>query len=720
MDSSNMRKRLQSHLLYIVTTLILISCQNKTTDNYADIPIDRQALVSRHHPTVHHVDKLSPFTVGNGEFAFTADVTGLQTFMDYYENGISLGTQSHWGWHTCPNPKNYTLEQASNYYDTDGRQVSYASDMTSEAAQWLRANPHRLHLGQVGFQIKGIDGKPIQLDDIGNIHQTLNLWEGILCSNFMIEKDTVIVKTCCHPQLDQIAVRVHSELIHKSRLSVIFHFPYGSLSWGKSSGDWESPDKHETIVLEKRDNFILLERRLDTTKYYMTIHWKGKALFNLLEKHKFILEFSEGEEFELACHFSPELPAYTLPTTQETFKASKEHWKNFWLSGGAIDLSESTDPRAKELERRIVLSQYLMAIQCAGSLPPQETGLTCNSWFGKFHLEMHWWHAVHFVIWGRPQLLEKSLAWYESILPIAKQTAMRQGYDGARWPKMVGPDGSESPSKVGVFLIWQQPHPIYYAELLYRTRKDRATLERYKTIVFETADFMASYAAWDEVQKRYILGPPLIPAQEIYEPESTMNPAFELSYWAFGLKTAQRWRERLGLPRNEKWDHVLAYLSTLPEKNGLYQNTETAMTTFEDEFHRNDHPTLLGAYGMLPNDRIDVDIMRNTLKQVLASWNWNRTWGWDYPLIAMSAARVGEPELAVDALLLDVQKNTYLTNGHNYQDERLTLYLPGNGGLLTAVAMMAAGWDGSPEIHAPGFPTNGNWIVKWEGLSPLP
>jgi protein-glucosylgalactosylhydroxylysine glucosidase len=86
----------------------------------------------------------------------------------------------------------------------------------------------------------------------------------------------------------------------------------------------------------------------------------------------------------------------------------------------------------------------------------------------------------------------------------------------------------------------------------------------------------------------------------------------------------------------------------------------------------------------------------------------------------MTAARVGKPEIAIDALLMDVQKNTYLNNGHNYQDKRLTIYLPGNGGLLTATAMMAAGWDGAPEIHAPGFPQDGSWKVKYEGLSPMP
>ena len=77
-------------------------------------------------------------------------------------------------------------------------------------------------------------------------------------------------------------------------------------------------------------------------------------------------------------------------------------------------------------------------------------------------------------------------------------------------------------------------------------------------------------------------------------------------------------------------------------------------------------------------------------------------------------------EKAVDALFLDSPKNRYLANGHNYQSARLPLYLPGNGGLLTAVAMMAAGWDGCPDRQTPGFPDNGKWHVRWEGLRRAP
>jgi len=190
---------------------------------------------------------------------------------------------------------------------------------------------------------------------------------------------------------------------------------------------------------------------------------------------------------------------------------------------------------------------------------------------------MHWWHAVHSALWDRLELLERSLPWYESILPAAKATAERQGYEGARWPKMVGSDGRESPSNVGVFLTWQQPHPIHYAELCYRAHPDRETLERYQRLVFETAQFMASYPVWDEENHRYVLGPAMIPARESYgsDRSGNLNPTFELACWHWGLETAQKWRQRLGLERMPKWDAVLRGLSCPNIREGVYTGIET-------------------------------------------------------------------------------------------------------------------------------------------------
>jgi len=698
-----------------IFVLALINCHRENISN----SIDRYALVNRHLPVCNNADSLSPFTVGNGDFAFTVGITGLQTLTGFYEKGIPLTTQSNWGWHTFPNDSGYHVRQTYQYFDTYGRSVPYASIMDSKPAKYLRGNPHRLHLGRIGFKKVNENFSDVQISEITDINQVMNIWQGIVKSSFVYNGNEIKIETCAHPELDQIAVRIQSQDLGRISLGIGFDFPYGALVWGKTAYDWNSPERHKSIIINQGKNFAIIKRQLDSTVYYVNIRWNGAANFKEIKKHSYILIIKEDKEFEFTCHFSPKREM-KRDNVSSTFKRSREHWQAFWSSGGAVDLSKSTHPKSMELERRIVLSQYLTAIQCCGSLPPQETGLTVNSWFGKFHLEMHWWHAVHFVLWGRPELLEKSMHWYESILPLAREKAKLQGYDGVRWPKMTSPYGYDSPSSIGVFLIWQQPHPIYFAELLYRNKKDADILNRYKDIVFATADFMASYAHLNKTENRYVLGPPLIPAQEIYKPTETMNPAFELSYWTYGLKTAQRWRERLGLERDKKWDHVLKHLSPIPSNNGFYQNTETAQNTFQDKKQRRDHPTVLGTYGMLPNDDIDMEIMRRTLEQVMLSWDWKHTWGWDYPLVAMTAARVGCPELAIEALLMDVKKNTYLNNGHNYQTDDLPVYLPGNGGLLTAIAMMSAGWDGSPDVQAPGFPQDGNWVVEFEGLKPLP
>lgn len=79
--------------------------------------IDRHALVTRNNPHVETIDTLASLTVGNGEFAYTVDVTGLQTFPEKYRNGVPLGTQSQWGWHSFANPDELRHEETLKSYD---------------------------------------------------------------------------------------------------------------------------------------------------------------------------------------------------------------------------------------------------------------------------------------------------------------------------------------------------------------------------------------------------------------------------------------------------------------------------------------------------------------------------------------------------------------------------------------------------------------------------
>ena len=680
--------------------------------------IDRAALVSRHNPVLTKIEPLSPLSVGNGEFAFTCDVTGLQTFADEYKDAMPLCTMSQWGWHTKPMPeslkgKAYQLTD----YDTYGRKVAYQTGRAGqqELYDYLRENPHRLHLGQIGLLLLKADGSEARSADITDINQKLDLWTGIIESRFKFEGKDVFVKTAAHPASDSMAIAIESELMIQGKLKLRLAFPYGSQTM--QAADWTQPEKHESVlgqstVVKGMNVFTTIERRLDDDGYTVSIsQLSGDGTIKTEKPHHFILTPTLARA-TFVIGFTRKGVEPSWRNAENVFSASSGYWENFWTRGAAVELAGTADPRAAELERRIVLSQYLTAINCSGSLPPQETGLTTNSWYGKFHLEMHWWHAAQFALWNRVALFERSLVYYDRVLPSARERAKQQGYTGARWAKMTDETGRDSPSPIGPLLIWQQPHPIFYAELVYLNKPTRETLRKFKQIVEESAEFMASYAYFDKRTDRYVLGPPVIPAQENHPARETWNPTFELEYWHWGLKKANQWRERLGLRRNPKWDEVVAKLSKLPVRDGVYMAHENCPQTFTE---RNiDHPSMLGALGILTGEMVDRETMRRTLRKVMKEWNWDDTWGWDYPMTAMTAARLGETGTAIDALLLKTPKNGYAANGHNYQRPNLPLYLPGNGGLLYAVALMAAGWKDAPRGNAPGFPKD--WRVKAEGF----
>lgn len=675
--------------------------------------IDRKSLIERNSPHVTAMDAMSSLTVGNGEFAFTVDVTGLQTFPDFYKEGVPLGTQSQWGWHSFPNPEGYRHSETLKSYDFGhGHTELYSTQLNEpqrgkEASNWFRVNPHRLHLGIIGFAGVG-------QSEVSDIDQKLDLWSGIVQSSYKVEGTPVSVRTSCHPDRDMVSAEIKTS----KRLPVALRFPYPTGAHADDACDWGKDSLHVTEPIRVERNSALLRHTLDSTSYYVRVAWTGDVSMRMTGRNECILT-PECDEWCFTVEFSNDNIAPSGLTARQTAEASSRYWDYFWRSGGVVDFSRCTDPRARELERRVVLSQYLLAVQCAGSTPPQETGLTYNSWFGKFHLEMIWWHQAQFALFGHENLLARTLPWYEKAMPIARQIAERQGFEGVRWMKMTDPSGIEAPSKVGSFLIWQQPHLIYLAELLYRADPEADVIEKYASQVEETARFMASFATYDADNNRYTLRG-IIPAQETLRASETVNPPFELSYWHFGLLTANKWRERRGLARNAQWDEIASSLSHLAAKDSLYLAAETAPQTYEDIRFTSDHMAVLAALGVLPQSPLlQFDIMNATFDWIYDNWNWDKTWGWDYPTTAMCATRLGEPEKALNALLMDKRTNTYLPNGHNYQDDRLRCYLPGNGGLLTAIALMTAGWDGC-EVSNPGFPKNGAWDVRWEGIKPLP
>ena len=678
-------------------------------------PIDREAVVKRHRVCTTGTLLKSPAQVGNGKFAFGMDITGLQTF-------VPFNTLSDWSWHSFPLPEGMRAEDYRPVaVETHGKKIAYElrNPDQPELSEWLTKNPHRYNLGRIGFRLLREDGTEAREIDLGNARQEIDLWTGVVYSRFELNRKEVKVRTVCHPDKDMIGVSIESELLNDGNMSIYLDFPYPDGRYFKHYiGRYDTISGHTSTFEKLAPNSVRIARTMDDTHYYATLDWTGPATFSRESEkaHTFLLQPRHTSTFSFTCCFSPEPVADVTEPVASIERKSAASWEKYWRSGAAVDLSGSKDPRWLELERRIVLSQYLMRANESGLFPPQESGLVNNGWFGRFHFEMIWWHGVHYGLWNRMECFDNYLNVYKDFMPKALERAKSEGRSGARWPKCTGNFNREWPGSAHAYLIWHEPHPIYFAEMQYRQKPVPETLEKWKDVVLNTADYMADYLFYDKKTKQYVLGPPVVVVSENTDPLQTINPIFELGYFRYGLRTALEWADRLGLSekRTKKWKEVLSKMAPLPVADGVYTTYEGIPDMWTKYTY--EHPALTGVYGMLPGDGVDQPTFKRTLEKVSKEWQFNRIWGWDFPMLAMAAARTGQPALAIDMLM-------HPSAGFQFDEHGLATggpfpYFPSNGALLTAVAMMCGGWDGS-EGEAPGFPKDGSWTVRYEGFVPM-
>ena len=486
------------------------------------------------------------------------------------------------------------------------------------------------------------DSQPIEINELTDIQQRLNLWNAQIESHFKADGQSVDVITLCEPDKNAVAYRISSPLLKEQQARIGFVFPYPTGRHADDASDWTNTDRHTCRQLAYTEHSTVLEHRIDNTTYYIYMSWEGKANFSSLHAFELI---PHDNELAFSVEYSPVLRDINADKGfrfSDAQKATQKFWHQWWTETAFADFSQCTDPRAKELERRVVLSQYLTRINCANNMPPQETGLTYNSWYGRPHLEMTWWHAVDFALWNQPQVVERMLEWYNNTAaPVAKKIAERQSFKGLRWMKMTDPWAGEAPSNTGSFLIWQQPHYIYMAEEMYRANPTEETLKKYAEQVEATAEFMADFVTYDKTSKRYFLKGETA-MQESMSKDFSYNHPFELAYWQYGLNIANQWRERQGKPRHSQWDDIIRRLSLLPEADGIYTaGLPTGQTNNLSSFDpfdavasgakpavstetfaskcRSDHPAILGACGILPGNKVpytllyDMEKMKATL-----------------------------------------------------------------------------------------------------------
>lgn len=330
---------------------------------------------------------------------------------------------------------------------------------------------------------------------------------------------------------------------------------------------------------------------------------------------------------------------------------------------------------------------------------------------------MYLWHTLPFARWNHFDLYWRSTPnMYTRFLASSFERAAAQGYSGARWGKMTDPTGRSAPGEINSLLIWQQPHPMFFAETEYRAFPNMTTLTKWDAILTATADFMASFAWRNTSTGRYDLGPPMYPASENTNPNATVNPTFELAYWRFGLDIALRWKARQGLPAPAAWMEVRDNLAPLPVIDGTYPIYEGTPGMWTDPATLFDHPAMTAVFGLLPpplsGPPLDMDVVRKTADRIRDSWRLDQSFGWDFPMLAMNALRLGNVTQAIKYLVH--QTFQFDDAGYPLGGERVaTPYFPASSSLLLAVAMMAGGWDGAEGSHFPA-----EWDARVEGFTP--
>lgn len=170
-----MKKPASVIIFFLGSIFLFVSCNQSR--------IDRKALVDRHRIVSTETDPRSPAQVGNGEFAFGVDITGLQTF-------VPFNTMAQWSWHSFPLPEGQQVEDFKKpLMDTYGRQIPYdiPNPEQPELSAWLAANPHRFNLGRIGFKLLRADGSAATAGDLSDTRQEVDMW-----TNFAFEHPALI------------------------------------------------------------------------------------------------------------------------------------------------------------------------------------------------------------------------------------------------------------------------------------------------------------------------------------------------------------------------------------------------------------------------------------------------------------------------------------------------------------------------------------------------
>ena len=255
------------------------------------------------------------------------------------------------------------------------------------------------------------DFRWLQLQEISAADQSLDMWSGVLSSNWSHTDphsqavSEVRVSTAMHADSDTLSTRYSAP----ATLGLGVQLAFCTISRGGGACEWRpfgdpsGPlEEHKTTVLgkssEEGGGRLDLHRENGHDSYAVSCSWAGEGLeLQQTSQHSFALhrppttnaQPEEEVTVEVSCRFElvccvgttgpldpKTLSAKQVPSATSTLASSERGWRDFWESGAFVDIAGATsDAQAFELERRTIQSMFLLRAQEAGSIAPQESAL---------------------------------------------------------------------------------------------------------------------------------------------------------------------------------------------------------------------------------------------------------------------------------------------------------------------------------------------------------
>lgn len=576
------------------------------------------------------IDYINPFSIGNGDFCATLDATSTQTLIDYYKD-IPLTTISNKLWFK----KEINGEVKKTFIDGKG----YMLDKTNqeELFNLKRQYPHKYNLFSYKLVYKGETLNPKYITEVS---QDLDLYYGIVSSTFKYKNEMIRVKSLIYQDNDELQIEIDSS----DNFKLIVEFLYPSFN-----KEGYIKEKLTQIIMDNNIINIVYDD-LNTASLYLNSNENYILKDNILIFDASSLKLNIG---------------------LNKLGGSKL-LDDFWKKDNGIIIDNEL------LVERMILSKYLLKLNSTGIYPPSEAGLTYNNWNSKFHLEMHLIHSLWLIYDNHLDLLLKSFDYYLSIYETSKLRAQENDYKGIRFPKMTSPDGLDSPSNIGPLLVWQEPHIVFMLQEIYRIYKREDLLFKYESLIKGVIDFIISYLTINENSIEML--EPLLECCESIEVKKCHNPMFEVEYFRHVLSNQKEIDLILYGKERYNYDFYVNNLIRPKISNNIYLKTHDMLNEMD---MYPDHPTETFSYSFFKSRIINKDVMKSTLDYVINNLDLSSYWGWDFPLMGMTAINLGYIELGIKICTMDALNNDYLYNGHNTSNRNdLKIYLPGNGAFL--------------------------------------